>query len=78
VHATRSLTGSKTRDKQLWRLIALGMPTEDIAGRLLVSERTAKRMVATLLRRIGADNRVHAAALAGRCGLLDEDMDSGP
>jgi DNA-binding NarL/FixJ family response regulator len=29
-------------------------------------------MVASLMRRIGACNRVEAAALAGRAGLLDE------
>ena len=42
----------------------------EIAERLHVSERTAKQRVATLLRRIGVSNRVQAAALAGRCGLL--------
>ena len=35
------------------------------------SERTAKRMIAVLLRKIGAANRIEAAALAGRFGILD-------
>jgi hypothetical protein len=45
------------------------------ATRMLVSERTAKRMVASLLNRIGAANRVEAAGLAGAYGLLDHDGD---
>jgi DNA-binding NarL/FixJ family response regulator len=35
-------------------------------------------MVASLLRKIGAANRVEAAALAGRSGLLDEIPDTTP
>ena len=46
---------------------------QHLAQRMLVSERTAKRMVAALLHKIGADNRIAAAALAGRSGLLDTD-----
>ena len=58
-------------DRRLWAAIARGDSTEDIAERWIVSQRTAKRMVAALLRKIGARNRIHAAALAGRSGLLD-------
>jgi DNA-binding NarL/FixJ family response regulator len=39
---------------------------------MLVSERTAKRLIASLLHRLGAANRIEAAALAGRYGLLDD------
>lgn len=55
----------------LWRALAEGQGTEAIAEQWVVSPRTAKRMVAALLRRIGARNRIEAAALAGRSGLLD-------
>jgi DNA-binding NarL/FixJ family response regulator len=58
-------------DLELWQLIADGHETALIARRLCVSERTAKRMVARLLQRLGVANRVQAAALAGRCGVLD-------
>lgn len=58
-------------DLKLWELLATGMETADIAERMVVSERTAKRMVAALLRKLGVGNRVAAAALAGRSGLLD-------
>jgi two-component system nitrate/nitrite response regulator NarL len=42
-----------------------------MADRLLVSERTAKRMVATLLNKLGVTNRISATAMAGKFGLLD-------
>lgn len=60
------------QDLQLWMLLASGMETAEIAGRMLVSERTAKRMVAALLAKIGVTNRIAAAAKAGQFGLLDE------
>lgn len=58
--------------RRLWRAVAHGHATDEIAEEWVVSARTAKRMVAALMRRIGAANRVEAAALAGRSGLLDE------
>jgi two-component system, NarL family, nitrate/nitrite response regulator NarL len=57
----------------LWRLVARGLESLEIAERTFVSERTAKRMVASLLRKLEVSNRVEAAFLAGRVGLLDED-----
>jgi DNA-binding NarL/FixJ family response regulator len=56
----------------LWRMVADGLETIQIAERLYVSERTAKRMVASLLRRLQVANRIQAAALAGQAGLLDD------
>jgi DNA-binding NarL/FixJ family response regulator len=63
-----------SRELQLWRLLARGLETSEIARPMLVSERTAKRMIASLLHKLGAANRIEAAALAGRYGLLDEDV----
>ncbi|GAY10228.1 two component transcriptional regulator, LuxR family [Pseudonocardia sp. N23] len=60
------------RDVELWTMLARGLETAEIARPLLVSERTAKRMIASLLHKLGAANRIEAAALAGRAGLLDE------
>jgi DNA-binding NarL/FixJ family response regulator len=60
------------RELQLWALLARGLETSEIAKVMLVSERTAKRMIASLLHRLGAANRIEAAALAGRYGLLDD------
>ena len=68
--ALESLTEEEV---DLWRLVASGLELTEIAEhRLYVSERTAKRMVSALLRKIGAANRVQAAFLAGRLGLLPE------
>lgn len=58
-------------DLTLWTLLSTGMETVEIANRMLVSERTAKRMVASLLNKLGVGNRIAAAALAGRSGILD-------
>jgi len=60
------------RELQLWVLLARGLETSEIAKPMLVSERTAKRMIASLLHKLGAANRIEAAALAGRYGLLDD------
>jgi len=64
-------------DCQLWRMVADGVETMQIAETLFVSERTAKRMVALLLRRLGVSNRIQAAALAGQAGLLDSNPGVG-
>ncbi|MGY1605247.1 response regulator [Geodermatophilus sp. SYSU D00815] len=56
-------------ERRLWRLVADGVSTVDIATTLHVSERTVKRLVANLLRRLDVTTRVEAAALAGRVGL---------
>jgi DNA-binding NarL/FixJ family response regulator len=64
------IAGQLTADeRRLWRLIAAGAGTAEIATTLHVSERTAKRLVAHLLRRLRVSTRVEAAALAGRVGL---------
>jgi DNA-binding NarL/FixJ family response regulator len=55
---------------ELWTLVAEGLRNAEIAERVYVSERTARRMVATLVRRLGVANRVQAAALAGQAGLM--------
>jgi DNA-binding NarL/FixJ family response regulator len=59
-------------DIKLWILLSTGMETADIATRMVVSERTAKRMVASLLHKLGVGNRIAAATLAGQCGILDD------
>ena len=58
-------------ERQLWRLVADGLDTTEISQALHVSERTAKRRVSVLLNKLRVSSRLQAAALAGRCGLLD-------
>lgn len=63
------------QDLKLWALLATGMETTEIAERMLVSERTAKRMVAALLNRLDVTSRIAAAALAGQVGLIGDGAD---
>jgi DNA-binding NarL/FixJ family response regulator len=57
-------------ERVLLQLIAAGATTTEIAERLHVSERTVKRLIATLLRKLRVTSRTEAAALAGSAGLL--------
>ena len=53
------------------RLIAEGQLTKQIALALGISERTVKFHTGSLLRKLGADTRAQAVALAAQRGLLD-------
>ena len=53
------------------RLVAQGLPGKQIAGALGISERTVKFHTASLIRKLGADNRAQAVALAAQRGLLE-------
>jgi two-component system nitrate/nitrite response regulator NarL len=57
-------------ERHLLQLIAAGATTTEIAVQLHVSERTVKRLTATLLRKLRVSSRTEAAALAGSAGLL--------
>jgi two-component system nitrate/nitrite response regulator NarL len=57
-------------ERQLLQLIAAGATTTEIALELHVSERTVKRLTATLLRKLRVSSRTEAAALAGSAGIL--------
>lgn len=67
-----SWQGMTEVDRRLWRLIAAGRSTQDVAVEMGVSDRTAKRLTAALLRRLGVANRTQAATLAGRTGMSEE------
>ena len=66
----RAVSDLTSDEIDLLRLVSAGLESVEIGDRLGVSERTAKQRVAALLRRIGVSNRLQAAAVAGRCGLL--------
>jgi DNA-binding NarL/FixJ family response regulator len=59
------------RERDVLRLVAGGLPGKQVARELGISERTVKFHVAALLRKLGADNRAQAVALAAQRGLLD-------
>jgi len=57
------------RDRAILNLIAQGEPPASIAAITGYSDRHLRRITAELVSRIGAINRVHAAAVAARWGL---------
>jgi DNA-binding NarL/FixJ family response regulator len=59
------------REREVLRLIAQGLPSKQVAQVLNISERTVKFHVSSLLRKLGADNRAQAVALAAERGLLE-------
>ncbi|MFD0974340.1 response regulator [Plantactinospora endophytica] len=57
-------------ERRLLQLIAKGRRTVEIAEELNFSERTVKRLTASLLRKLRVSSRTEAAAVAGNAGLL--------
>jgi DNA-binding NarL/FixJ family response regulator len=58
------------REREVLRLVSEGLPTKQIASTLSISERTVKFHVNSIMRKLGADNRAQAVALAAQRGLL--------
>jgi DNA-binding CsgD family transcriptional regulator len=51
-------------------LVANGMPSAEAATRLSVSEREIETLLFCAQRKLGANNRIHAVAVAIRLGLI--------
>ncbi len=73
----RSATGQHTlleplteRELEVLALLAQGMPNKEIAARLVISERTAKFHVSSIMGKLGATNRTEAVSLAAQKGLI--------
>ena len=71
------LVGLDSDSLELWKMVSSGMEITEIAAKLFVSDRTAKRMVADLREHLGVANRIEMAVLAAKAGLLD-DPQPGP
>jgi len=61
--------GLSPRETQVLRLVASGLTNRDVAGRLVLSERTVDRHVSNILTKLGVSSRTGAAARAHRHGL---------
>ncbi|NKY16421.1 helix-turn-helix transcriptional regulator [Streptomyces somaliensis] len=59
------------REREVLTLLAAGAKDEAIARRLGCSERTLRRLLASLVAKLGADSRFAAGVQAVRLGLLD-------
>ena len=58
------------RELEVLRLVAQGMPNKEIATRLIISERTVKFHVSSIMGKLGATNRTEAVSLAAQRGLI--------
>ena len=58
------------RELEVLRLLAQGLPSKTIAGRLAISEHTVKFHVGAIMGKLGAASRTEAVTLAIRRGLV--------
>src|SRR5438067_11949512 len=58
------------RELEVLNLLAQGMPNKEIAVQLVISERTAKFHVSSIMGKLGATNRTEAVSLAAQKGLI--------
>ncbi len=80
---SRGAEGSSTealtpRELEVLRLLADGLPNKEIAARLVVSERTVKFHVSSILTKLGASNRTEALRRAAQQGLIDLQQAAPP
>lgn len=59
------------RELEVLRLVAQGLQNKEIAAELVISERTVKFHVSSIMGKLGAGNRTEAVALAAQQGLID-------
>lgn len=59
------------RDSEVLRLLAEGHSNEEIAAKLYLSLSTVKKQVASIMRKLQADNRVQIVSKAYRMGLVE-------
>jgi DNA-binding NarL/FixJ family response regulator len=67
------LTG---REAEVIRLVAAGRSNQQIADELFITRKTASVHVSNILGKLGVANRVEAAAVAQRLGLVGDEEPS--
>lgn len=70
--AVRLVGRLSSRERDILRLVAAGMPNAEISSRLYLSPSTVKDHVSSVLTKLAVSNRVQAAVLAHRAHLIDE------
>lgn len=69
LHARERLAGLTDREREVLALLVAGLSNSEIGKRLFMVEGTVKGHVSTILRRLGARNRVEAAVVAYEAGV---------
>jgi len=59
------------RELEVLRLVAQGLQNKEIAAALVISERTVKFHVSSIMGKLGAGNRTEAVRLAAQQGLIE-------
>ena len=62
--------GLTAREGEVIRLLAIGRSNQEIADELFLTRKTASVHVSNILGKLGVSNRVQAAAVAQRVGLV--------
>jgi len=65
-----TLEALTSREKEVLRMLAEGLGNKQIAGRLQISEHTAKFHVASIFGKLGVSTRAEAVAMGMRRGLI--------
>ncbi|MCX4406013.1 response regulator transcription factor [Streptomyces sp. NBC_01549] len=65
-----SASGLTSREIDVLRLVSEGLDLSEIAVKMSYSERTIKKILSAVLRRLGLRNRVHAVSYAIRAGII--------
>jgi DNA-binding NarL/FixJ family response regulator len=59
------------REMEVLNLLGQGLPNKEIASRLVITERTVKFHVSSILGKLGVGNRTEAVTTAAQLGLID-------
>jgi DNA-binding NarL/FixJ family response regulator len=69
-HDTPSPDALTARELEVLQLVAQGLPNKEIAARLVVTERTVKFHVSSIMSKLSATNRTEMVAVANQRGIL--------
>ena len=69
----RVLQGISAREKEVLALVAQGLTNREIAGKLVISENTARNHVSRILEKLGLARRSEAAVFAAQHGLHGDE-----